>query len=600
MLSLLAAALMLMAGGFSVSAHQPRTLASANHATQVTHTDDSGAGSLRQAILNANDQPGRQHITFAITASPDADGRQVILVESPLPAITDAVEIDGRSQPGHASDGGPVVEISGASLSPNCAGVESGSYRDSPGLDIVRIDATGTDASGTSVRGLRLSHFCEAIAVSAQVTTAQSSCPDSEQRIANITIRDNRFENNLGGNAAVDLCNTTDSAILANQFANSSDHMEITRSRQVVVARNQGTGAQDAVELIRSHDITIRDNHFGGNDRGGVVLGFGSGDSQIVNNIITGMAASGMVLGDNNIVTGNRISESGWYGIEVRGASGNVIHNNVIADNGLGGIVVYAGALLFLDGCDVETNGDPVNCSVVAPLHEGGSYGNQIANNTIRDNAGPGVLVGGVYTDSQGSIQTATGNSITDNQFSGNLGSAIDLADLSGSLFFNVAEPYLGAWGRIPIVVPDGPTPNDSGLQSNGGQNAPVLNLRSNSSANSSRVGVEGMLHGNPNTSYRVEIYTSSAATELDVAGSVFVAAGGERLIQTRIVDTDANGNVSFELTAPPGRLLPCVLTGAAGNEVVRGCLTGAATQILAGDELGSTSEFSSALVIAE
>ncbi|MFO0960811.1 MAG: Calx-beta domain-containing protein [Isosphaeraceae bacterium] len=76
----------------------------------VTNTNDSGPGSLRQAILNANASPGPDVITFRINASnatnlnvPVAGFDPVtqtwaIQLTSPLPAITDPVRIDGLSQ----------------------------------------------------------------------------------------------------------------------------------------------------------------------------------------------------------------------------------------------------------------------------------------------------------------------------------------------------------------------------------------------------------------------------------------------------------------------------------------------------------------------
>src|SRR5436190_13609255 len=62
----------------------------------VLNTADSGAGSLRQAILDANATAGADLINFTIPAA----GVQTISPLSALPDITDAVTIDGYSQPG--------------------------------------------------------------------------------------------------------------------------------------------------------------------------------------------------------------------------------------------------------------------------------------------------------------------------------------------------------------------------------------------------------------------------------------------------------------------------------------------------------------------
>jgi hypothetical protein len=62
----------------------------------VTSANDSGAGTLRAALASANAAPGAQRIEFDI---PGVCPR-LIALESPLPDITDSVEIDGYSQPG--------------------------------------------------------------------------------------------------------------------------------------------------------------------------------------------------------------------------------------------------------------------------------------------------------------------------------------------------------------------------------------------------------------------------------------------------------------------------------------------------------------------
>ena len=62
------------------------TTASAAMATfTVTNTNDSGAGSLRQAILDANAQAGTDTISFNIPGG----GVHTIAPATPLPTITD-------------------------------------------------------------------------------------------------------------------------------------------------------------------------------------------------------------------------------------------------------------------------------------------------------------------------------------------------------------------------------------------------------------------------------------------------------------------------------------------------------------------------------
>jgi hypothetical protein len=78
----------------------------------VTNTNDSGAGSLRQAILDSNASVGvLDTITFSIAAS----GVQTIVLTSPLPDITDPVIINGQSQPGY-DNLTPIVELNGSGI----------------------------------------------------------------------------------------------------------------------------------------------------------------------------------------------------------------------------------------------------------------------------------------------------------------------------------------------------------------------------------------------------------------------------------------------------------------------------------------------------
>ena len=62
----------------------------------VINTNNAGAGSLRQALTDANANPGLDRVLFNIPGS----GLKVIRVTTALPDVTGPVEIDGYSQPG--------------------------------------------------------------------------------------------------------------------------------------------------------------------------------------------------------------------------------------------------------------------------------------------------------------------------------------------------------------------------------------------------------------------------------------------------------------------------------------------------------------------
>src|SRR4051794_29501052 len=98
----------------------------------VTNANDTGPGSLRQAIIssNATNLATPNTISFAI-----ASGTKTIAPLSALPAITRPVVIDGTTQPG--SGAAPRIVLDG-----------TGAGKASVGIDI--------QASGVTVKGLAI------------------------------------------------------------------------------------------------------------------------------------------------------------------------------------------------------------------------------------------------------------------------------------------------------------------------------------------------------------------------------------------------------------------------------------------------------------
>ena len=119
----------------------------------VTTTDDSGLGSLRQAILDVDANPGPDTIIFAIPGT----GVHTITPESPLPAIITSVLIDGFSQPAYA--GMPLIELNGSQAEFDDGLEITGSGVTVRGLDINSffaapgIQITGTGATGNWIYG---------------------------------------------------------------------------------------------------------------------------------------------------------------------------------------------------------------------------------------------------------------------------------------------------------------------------------------------------------------------------------------------------------------------------------------------------------------
>ncbi|MBK8990035.1 MAG: carboxypeptidase regulatory-like domain-containing protein [Chloroflexi bacterium] len=141
-LSLIVALLVVMVGLGRVTA--------VAHATTytVTTTADSGPGSLRQAILDANANPGADTITFAIGAP---GSQQTIQPTTALPTITGPVTIDGWSQGGSGYTGPPLIELNGALAGPQAIGLTL-----TAGSSVVRGLVVNGFAIGGSAGGIRL------------------------------------------------------------------------------------------------------------------------------------------------------------------------------------------------------------------------------------------------------------------------------------------------------------------------------------------------------------------------------------------------------------------------------------------------------------
>ena len=108
----------------------------------VTTTADSGAGSLRQAILDANANPGADTIAFSISGSEV----HTIAPLTPLDTITDAVTIDGYTQPGSLANTNPPEMGTNAVLRIELDGTHSGSN----GMLAIQ----GPSNSNVTIRGL--------------------------------------------------------------------------------------------------------------------------------------------------------------------------------------------------------------------------------------------------------------------------------------------------------------------------------------------------------------------------------------------------------------------------------------------------------------
>jgi len=286
----------------------------------VTTTNDTGSGSLRQAITSANTTAGVDTIAFNIAGS----GVKTINVGSELPLITEHAVIDGTTQPGFA--GAPLIELrgtegsgSGLTFSVNTPGAGHASAVKS--LVINSFDYDGiyillTD--NVTVTGCR-------IGTNAAGTQAM---PNYENGI----YIHGSANNVIGGNTAASR------NLISGNFADG-----------ILIAGNPA-------QLEIATNNTLLGNYIGTDVTGALPLGNGFDGVHIEN-------ASGNTVGGVSNGQPNRIAFNGFAGIYIpvlygqTSSTGNVLRGNSIFENSLMGIDL-ANQSEFSSGYGIVTPND--------------------------------------------------------------------------------------------------------------------------------------------------------------------------------------------------------------------------------------------------
>jgi hypothetical protein len=273
------------------------------------------------------------------------------------------------------------------------------------------------------------------------------------------------------------------------------------------------------------HTSQVAGNLISGNIAGGVAFLGGAGgptdpaeiDGQIAGNTITHNAHGGVAIGSSSIGCWVGGPDPGWA--------------NDIAYNGLTGTTTNVAPGVWI----LDFRGAPSGISVTS--------------NSIHDNTGLGIDIGGVYPGPPTGLAAFT----------------------SGG--------------------PDGPTANDA-LDADTGpnnlQNHPVL---LSATASDSGTTITGTFHGTPNGTFRLQFFDNSAPAHT-YPGDPYLYGEGQAFLGEADIATDASGNLA---TSPNGSAT--ITYDAARQEYtftteVRGSgtnITATATDLVTGD----TSEFS-------
>jgi hypothetical protein len=427
----------------------------------VTNVNNSGPGSLAQAILDTNANPGPDMITFNIPGS----GIQTISPASPLPSITDPVTIDGYTQPGASANSLAVgsnavllIELNGASANSSAGLTISAGNSTIRGLVINRFNFfgisvqtnggnviagnyIGTDALGAAV--LPKPNNGTGVYVTTPNNTIGGSSPADRNVIAGngnasggsgITIstasaKNNKVIGNYLGTAASGMAVLTDygSGIRILNCSNTIVGGTTDAERNVI------TGFSDGIVLTSASSNQIMGNYIGtlANGTKGYANNYGvSFDSGSNNNTL-----GGTTPGSANLIAFNRLP-----GVVVFNSNNNAILGNSIHDNpNYLGIDLYSGSY------------------AVTPNDDNTGDADTGANNLQNFPVLTSVVSSGGITTIAGTLDSAPSTMFRVELFSNKA------CDLSG---FGEGENYLGstnvttdANGKGSFVA-DVPTPN--------------------------------------------------------------------------------------------------------------------------------------------
>jgi hypothetical protein len=511
----------------------------------VTNTNDSGPGSLRQAILDANATPGADLIAFSISGS----GLHTISPLSLLPALTDdaGVTIDGYTQPGSSTNtltSGDnavlLIELSGVATGTTAFGLRVQSSSNSVrGLVITGFGSLGsgggaisietgldnrvtgcflgTNATATAARPNEFGVFVqnpEGFFPTGPVGTTIGGTAAAERNVisgnswvgivisfgtSGTVVAGNYVGTDAIGNAA--LGNAGGGVDVLNSLHNSIGG--VASGSGNLISGNTGSGI-----LISAAEVTVEGNRIGTNAAGSAALPNGSGVQVVI-------GGSGILIGGGNAGAGNLISGNSVHGVRLFRPLGARVEGNLIGTD-FSGTASLGNAQ---DGVLIQSGLSP------------DSVGGTVIGNVIAFNGAVGVAVGPDGNDA------SSGDLITRNSIHDNGGLGIDLGS-------------------------DGVTPNDSAdadTGPNGLQNFPVL---TSAASNGGVLTVFGTLDSTPNTDFTVEVFSNSSC---DSSGH----GEGQSFLGTVSVTTDAAGHATFQATVPApsgAAFVTATATDPAGN----------------------------------
>ncbi len=363
----------------------------------VINTNDAGAGSLRQAIINANATVGTDLINFAIPAGP-----YIIPLLSSLPTITDFVTIDGDSQAGWVAT--PIIELNGA-------GAGAG------------VDGLTVTVGGCTIKGLVIYSFSgNGILINTN---------------GNNTITGNYIGTNAAG--TLDMGNTLNGIMIQSSSSNTIGNTVITDRN--LISGNDAYG----INITTNCDANlIIGNYIGVAANGSVALG-NSLSGIIVQNSCTNTFIGGTVAGDKNLISGNL--NHGIYilnnctGTKVGAAYiGTDFSGNRDLGNSMDGIRIQSSSTNDIGGNfagprNIISGNDQNGVNIMGTSTNNNIYGNYIGLNA-GGTSGIANSFNGVFMQ-PGATANVVGGSIAGE------GNVISGNTMHGVYFFNTTKNYI-------------------------------------------------------------------------------------------------------------------------------------------------------------
>jgi len=419
----------------------------------VTNTNDSGAGSLRQAMLDANGIGGTDTIAFDIPGA----GPHTIQPLSALPFITDPIVIDGTTEPDFA--GTPIIELDGTSAGSITSGLrifsgnstvrglvinrfgENGILLESAGNVIHRnyigTDVTGTVAIGNGLDGVKLNNASNNT-IGGTTAGAGNVISGNHGRGIWIFISSN---NTISGNyIGTDSSGTTalgnvEHGIVIGTGSQFNIIGGTTEGERNIISGNGETGV--AMWNNGTSHNTISGNYIGTDVTGTVALGNMSDGIWIIDNASSN-TVGGTTEGERNIISGNNAGGMAIFG---EGTSNNIVIGNYIGTDVTGttalgnarGITIMLGASSNTIGGATEGARNVISGNGITGLLMMG-LGFETSNNTVSGNfigtdytgmtAIPNLFDGiaillGASNNIIGGTSVGAGNVISGNQFQG-------------------------------------------------------------------------------------------------------------------------------------------------------------------------------------